>query len=242
MWLDNIFLKKAIFSLSGMFKAKNQSTYLPAILLPCFAHLHLLVFNNLFPCAFDAPSRRSAIWWLVRMASCPLLQSPVWSAKSRQWGASSSQPATTQEAPTGILASSTTSPVEVSRDWVVHFVLHHLSHQLSATLLCLLWGLRRISMESVQERSYVCVHISIHTRHRVTCNVPFLTGLFTLSLRSCSRRHHKQNIWDQQKSAGVSHLPGAESGSVQNQQADIWSGHFQALHRYISMDSRFMIS
>lgn len=69
----------------------------------------------------------------------------------------------------------------------------------------------------------------------------FLTSRFTLSLRSCSRRHHKQNIWDQQKSAGVSHLPGAESGPVQNQQADIWSGHFQALHRYISMDNRFMI-
>lgn len=195
------------------------------------------MFNNLFPCAFDAPSRRSAIWWLVRMASCPLLQSPVWSAKSRQWGASFSQPATTQEAPAGILASSTTSPVEVSRGRVVHFVLHHLSHQLSATLSCLPW---RISVESFQEHSYVCVRISICTRHRATCNVPFLTSRFTLSLRSCSRRHHKQNIWDQQKSAGVSHLPGAESGSVQNQQADIWSGHFQALHRYIS--NRFMIS
>lgn len=62
---------------------------------------------------------RLATWWLVRMASCPLQQSPVWSARWRQWVALFLQPATTQEAPMEILALSTTSQVEVSRDWIV---------------------------------------------------------------------------------------------------------------------------
>ncbi len=50
--------------------------------------------------------------------------------------------------------------------------------------------------------------------------------------RSCTRRHHRQNLSDQQEPPGISHLPWAQGGPINHWEADLWGWHVQALHWY----------
>lgn len=122
------------------------------------------------------------------------------------------------------LASSTISPVEVNRSWIVCGPVSSSSHRLKGFLPAIYLS----ALSSV----LATVDLSIHH---------FSPGFYFVS-RTCSRGHHKQNIWDQQKPAGVPHLPRAESGSVQNWQTDLWSGNLQAPNRWSSMESRVLSS
>lgn len=121
------------------------------------------------------------------------------------------------------LASSTISPVEVNEAALcgpVSSSCHRLKGFMPASFLSTL--------------SSVLASVPLSEHH-------FSLGLYFVS-RTRSRGHHKQNIWDQQKPAGVPHLPRAESGSFQNWQADLWSGNLQAPHRWNGMESRVLSS
>ena len=161
--------------------------------------MYALICASLCTCS---PSCRLDIWWLVRMVSCPPQQSPVWSARSRQLVASSSQLATTQAAPVEILASSTTSLAEVSGDYIMLPVFtgaHIPMVPLPTMVQCNQWR--------------DCVYLLHCICKNIIPNHPCCLFLFP---RTCSRGHHKQNFWNQQRPAWVSHLPWAESGSVQD--------------------------